>query len=357
MKAVLAGFLNTGKTTLFNALCGTGIKTTPTGMPDADINEARMKVIDHRLYRLSEIFNPQKTTPATIEMWDIPGLEWGKEGESRFIKVLLDADVIVNVVRSFESENAPYMRDIDPQKDIVEFTDLLILNDMILIEKRIERINDQKKKGKKIDPLDLEMLTIMQDHLENGRRLVDLNLEDRFKDTLKKYQFLSIKPIIHVINIDEKDLPNTREIEDKIKKAIEINDSNLIVLCGRLESEIMELDQEERVEFMQELGIEESSSARLTKAIFDSLDLISFFTVGSDEVKAWPIKRGTNAKKAAGKIHSDLERGFIRAEVIGFEEFIKIGSLKEARQKGLLRLEGKDYIVQDGDILHIKFNV
>ena len=357
MKAAICGFLNTGKTTLFNALCGTSIQTTPIGMPDADIHTGAMNVADRRLDKLSEMFNPQKTTPVRIDVEDLPGMEWNEEGDDRIQRALLNADVLVNVVRAFEDSNSPYSREVDPVKDAKDFLELLILKDLVLVEKRLERIEEQKKKGKRVDPLDEEMLKIMQKTLQDEKALSSVELDKRFEQTLRKYQFLSLKPLVFVINLSEEQWESEREAAvNKLRDNLSYN-AAIVPLCAKIESEIAQLDPEDREAFMEELHIEESATSALSRAIYESMSLITFFTVGEDEVRGWAIREGTNARQAAGKIHSDMEKGFIRAEVVPYEDLIELGSLRAARDAGKLRLEGKDYIVKDGDIMHVRFNV
>ncbi len=356
MKIVITGFSNSGKTTVFNALTGLNLETTtyPTMLSvEVEPHIGIVKVPDKRIDKLSSIYKPKKTTYATIEYIDYVGITSASAGSdiSQNIKVfdlIKDADATVHVVRAFEDKSIMHpLEEIDPLSDIKSFETELIIGDLEFVEKRLERIELAAKRGKKPDEADRKFLLKCKKALEDGISLRNISFSAQEKRVMLLYQFLSTMPEIIVLNIGETDL-NTEK--DTIP--------HVITLCGKIEMEIAQLPQDERKEFLDDMRIEEPAMNKLCKVSYDALGLISFFTVIKDEVKAWTIKGGTEALKAAGKIHSDIERGFIKAEVINFEDFISSGEdIVKAREKGLGRLEGKSYIVKEGDIINFKFNV
>jgi len=362
MKIGLVGLPSVGKTTLFNLLTGAEPDTTDYSKVKVEGTLGIAKVPDERVDFLSKMYNPKKTTYATMEVIDLPGLVRGSSmGEgvgNRFLDNVRKTDALIHIIRAFENDNVPHVDgNIDPIRDIETINLELLLSDLGVIENRINRIETGKKVTKE-NLAELEVLKKCREGLENGVLLHNIDLSEDEKDLLKSFSFLSEQPIILVINLDEnqfttKDYPGKEELTNYSKQF----NIPLIELCIKSELEISQLEPEDRKLFMEDLGIIETGIDKLSRTTYDYLGLISFLTAGEDEVKAWTIKRGTTAKKAAGKIHSDIEKGFIRAEVCKFEHLKELGSMQKVKEKGLLTLEGKDYIVQDGDIINFRFNV
>lgn len=360
MKAAITGFEKTGKTVLFNAITGMNIPINYGQTSEQTIHEGIAIVNDPRIPVLVKIFNPKKTTFATIQYLDLPGLS--KSDSVRNLKIIeqmKDAEVLVHVIRVFDDLASPHpMNSIDMERDIKSFENELILSDYVFVEKRIERISNNLKRGMKENTQELAVFEKMKAHLESEQPLRKLIFSEDEERLLLPYKFVSNKPIIHVVNHSEQIDSDLKEKIKMLKLAYENHSqSSLISLCASLEREISDLPIDERGAFLKELSISEPASSVLVRESYRLLGLISFLTVGEDEVRAWTIKKGMNAKEAGGRIHSDIEKGFIRAEVISYDDFIACGSLKIAREKGLLRLEGKTYIVQDGDIVNFRFNV
>jgi GTP-binding protein YchF len=373
VKLTLAGFSNSGKTTVFNALTGLELETTvyPTSI-SADV-EPRIGVVrvpDARVDKLSSIYNPKKITFAAVEYIDYPGITSAAGGGdvSQNIKVfnlIKDADAVVHVVRAFEDESVMHpIKNVNPVRDVASFEDELILGDLELVEKRLQKIEEQEKKGKKQDEADRQLLIKCRKALEDEISLRDIEFNDEDKRLMLPYQFLTTMPEIIVLNIDENDINSDRvkglqnEISTYFKGKGKGTVPPVIDLCGKIEMEIAQLTDDEAEAFLEDLAIGEPAMRKLCGVSYDSLGLISFFTVGKDEVKAWTVSNGIIAQKAAGKIHSDIERGFIRAEVVGFDDYKSSDfEMVKARDKGLVRLEGKTYNLKDGDIINYKFNV
>ena len=360
LKACIAGFEKTGKTILFNAITGLDIPISYGQTPEHIIHEGIAIVEDPRITTLSNIFKPRKTTYATIQYIDLPGLS--KKDQQRNQKIfehIKDGEVIIHVIRAFnDSATEHHSQFIDIARDIKSFENELILFDYILVDKRIERININLKRGLKEKEGELKLFQKIKEYLEKEMPLRELSFTEEELKLLLPYKFLSTKPIIHVVNHGEHlDQTLTNEIISLKKMYEDSANTSLISLCATLEKEISELPKEDRKIFLEELGIEEPASNLLVRASYKILGFISFFTVGEDEVRAWTIKKGMTAKEAGGKIHTDIEKGFIRAEVISYKDFINTGSIKEAKERGLFRLEGKNYIVEDGDIMNFRFNV
>ncbi|HHV95971.1 MAG TPA: redox-regulated ATPase YchF [Clostridiaceae bacterium] len=362
MKIGLVGLPAVGKTTLFNLLTGAEPDTTDYSKIKVEGTLGIAKVPDERVDFLAKLYNPRKITYATIEVIDLPGLVKGSSmGEgvgNKFLENVRKTDALIHIVRAFENDNVPHVDgNIDPMRDIETINLELLFSDLGVIENRIHRIETGKKITKE-NLAELEVLKKCREGLENGVLLHNIELSEEERNLLKTFSFLSEKPIIFVINLDEKqftskDYPGKEELASYTKQF----NIPMIELCIKSELEISQLDPEDRKLFMEDLGITETGIDKLARTTYDYLGLISFLTTGEDEVKAWTIKRGTTAKKAAGKIHSDIEKGFIRAEVCKFEHLKELGSMQKVKEKGLLTLEGKDYIVQDGDIINFRFNV
>ncbi len=349
MKIGIIGLSCSGKTTIFNAITGQKAETSAFQGGKREPNLAEVNVPDDRLYRLSEMYSPKKTTPARIHFVDIAGSvstqEEGKQGGDleEILNLLRPADALLHVVRNFDLAGQPP----DPQQDFESIESELILADLITVEKRLERLEKDTKRGKKPDPEEFALLKDAKKLLDSGHALRE-NSDIAEAKKLKGYTFLSAKPVIVVLNTGD----DNTSISLTLPKSVD-----LMEIKGKLEMEITQLDPEDASVFRQDLGLEEPATSLLIRKSYELLGLISFFTVGEDEVKAWTIRQGTNAHKAAGAIHSDIEKGFIRAEVVGYNDLISAGTYHQAQKQGKVRLEGKEYIVQDGDVIQFRFNI
>lgn len=366
MRLPITGLANSGKTTIFNALTGLNIPTSLYITREMEPQHAMVRVPDGRLENLAKIFKPAKVTYAVVEYIDYIGLTRGDMLHNRKVFDLVkDADAIVHVVRAFDDQAVIHpLGNLDSIRDLeaVEFE--FIFSDLELVTKRLHRIEEARKKGKKTDEEEIKVLLKCREVLESEIPLRFVQFNEEEQRILRPMQFLSDKPEVIVFNTDENMSQADREslieeakryfrrfsskIEDKVK---------IITLSGKIEMELSQMTVEEQREFLSALGIDEPASNKLIRLSYNLLKYISFFTVRGDELRAWTIREGTNARKAAGKVHSDMEKGFIRAEVVSYEDFMKEGSLSNLKEKGLLRLEGKDYIVKDGDIINFRFNV
>ncbi|NLM20926.1 MAG: redox-regulated ATPase YchF [Peptococcaceae bacterium] len=362
MKIGLIGLPSVGKTTLFNLLTGSDIEITGFSQGKIEANLGIAKIPDSRIDFLSNMYKPKKTTYATIEVIDVPGLvrgsSAGKGVGNQFLDNIRKVDVLVHILRVFENDSVIHQEgSLDIMRDIETINLELLFADLGVIENRIERIQTGKKVTKE-NLKELEVLKKCKEGLENGLLIHNLDLSAEENELLKTFSFFSEKPMIFVVNMDENQLAaNHYPGKDDLQKFAASVNTPVIELCIKTELEISELDPEDRKLFMEDLGIEVSGIDRLASTAYDHLGLISFLTAGQDEVRAWPIKKNTTARKAAGKIHSDIEKGFIRAEVCKFQHLLEYGSMNKVKEKGLLTLEGKDYIVEDGDIINFRFNV
>jgi GTP-binding protein YchF len=354
MNIGLVGLSSSGKTTLFNLLIE-GHAETSAKMA-ANIGMAR--VPDKRIDFLSNLYKPKKTTYAQMELIDLPGLAPGAQGGANFLTAVRNVNALVQVVRAFDNEKVPHpIGNIDPARDLDLLHTELLLADLELVEKRIERLEGGKKK-KENEQEELELLKKCREILENEGRLDSLEFTPVQVELVNGLAFLTQKPMLIEVNLDEDQWRNQKYIgQEKLEKFSKEQDVPLLTVCAKTEMEIGMLPPGEREEFLADLGVTESGINCLARAIYAHLKLISFFTVGEDEVRAWTIEKGTNAKRAAGKIHSDIERGFIRAEVVKYQYLHDLGSMVKIKEKGLAQLEGKDYIVEDGDIVNFRFNV
>jgi ribosome-binding ATPase len=359
MKITIIGLSNSGKTTIFNALTGQNLETTLYATTSGEPNIGVVKVPDQRVDKLSEIFKPKKTAYATIEYVDFFGITKGDIKQNRKVFDLIkDADAIVHVVRAFPDESVVHpLGGTDPSRDIETLELELIFGDLEFVEKRLERMEENTRRGKKPDESEKKLLLKCRDILMKEIPLRNVEFTEEERKAMRPLQFSSTVPEVVVLNIGENDL-HADSIKS-LQSAVTARFSSLpvLTLCGKIEMEIAQLSPDEKKPFLEELGIDEPASNRLINTCYGILGLISFLTVGEDEVRAWTIKNHTSALNAAGKVHSDIERGFIRAEIISYDDFIAHGSMHAAREKGLLRLEGKTYEVRDGDIINFRFNV
>lgn len=363
MKLGIVGLPNVGKSTLFNAITKAGAEAANYPFCTIEPNIGVVTVPDKRLQVLHEIYNSKKTIYTTIEFCDIAGLVKGaSKGEglgNKFLGHIRETQAIVQVVRCFEDENIVHVNGhIDPVDDIETINMELIFADLEVIEKAIAKVTKSLKADKK-QAGNLKTLEMAKEWLEAGKPLRTLELDEDQQEFMKSYDFLTSKAVIYAANISEDDIGNE---DNKYVKAVKEyaaeEGSGCVTICAEIEAEMAELEDDERQAFLEDLGIEESGLDKLIKASYRLLDLISYLTAGEPEVRAWTIKEGTKAPQAAGKIHSDFEKGFIRAETISYDDLISCGgSLAKAREKGLIRSEGKDYVVKDGDVIHFLFNV
>ena len=365
MKLGIVGLPNVGKSTLFNSLTKAGAESANYPFCTIDPNVGVVSVPDARLNVLGEMYQTKKIIPAVIEFVDIAGLVKGaSKGEglgNQFLANIREVDAIVHVVRCFEDSNIVHVDgSINPMRDVETINFELIFSDLEILERRIAK-TVKMSRNDKAAAKELELLKRLKEHLEAGNLAKTFEPADEDEELwLKGYNLLTYKPVIFAANVTEDDLPDDGESNEGVqalREYAEQENCEVFVVCAEIEAEISELDDDEKKMFLEDLGLQESGLEKLIKASYHLLGLISYLTAGEPEVRAWTITRGTKAPQAAGKIHTDFERGFIRAEVVSYDDLIACGSHAAAKEKGLIRLEGKDYVVQDGDIMLFRFNV
>jgi GTP-binding protein YchF len=363
LKCGIVGLPNVGKSTLFNAL--TKAKALAANYPFAtkDPNVGVITVPDTRLNKLEELVNPQKTIPTTVDIVDIAGLIKGaSKGEglgNQFLANIREVDAIVHVVRCFDNDNVIHVEtSVNPVRD-KEIIDIeLLLKDIESLEKRIDKFKKQAKSGSKEDKAAVEFAESLMKHLEAEKPARSFDVPESFRPLFKELFLLTAKPVLYVCNVDENSAKEGNVHSNKLKELVKDENALVMLISAAIESEIILLeDEEEKQLFLQEMGLTEPGVNRLIRACYELLDLISYFTAGVKEVRAWTVKKGSTAPQAAGVIHTDFEKGFIRAEVIKYDDFVKYGSEAAVKEAGKLGVEGKEYIVTDGDIMHFRFNV
>ncbi len=363
MKIGIVGLPNVGKSTMFNSITKAGAECANYPFCTIEPNVGVVGVPDERLDELTKMYQPQKTTHAVIEFVDIAGLVKGaSKGEglgNKFLSHIRETDSICEVVRCFEDSNVVHVDgSVDPIRDIETINLELIFADIETVNKRLDKARKNLKADKKYQQ-EIDLLEKIKANLENGISARAIDFSEEEQEMVKEMFLLTTKPILYIANISEEQLENAENDEQvqKVKQYASKEKAEVIPLCVKIEEELSGLEEQDKKEMLEALGLEESGLDKVIKKSYDLLGLMSFLTAGEPEVRAWTIKKGTKAPQAAGKIHSDIERGFIKAEVVSYQDLIKEGSMVNAREKGLVRMEGKEYIMQDGDIVLFKFNV
>ncbi|MEX2369533.1 MAG: redox-regulated ATPase YchF [Bacteroidales bacterium] len=362
LKCGIIGIANVGKSTLFNCMSNTKVEISSFAFTSNKSNIGTVDVPDPRLYNLENFQPTDKIIPATVEIVDIPGLAKGaNKGEgvgNSFLSDIRNSDALIHVLRCFDDENLPHIEgSVNPVRDIETINLELQVMDLESVEKKIIRLEKLAKVGDKDAKKGIEVLQVYRDHLENFQNALTAPVNETDKKYSDDMYLLTNKPILYVCNVDDASATNGNRYVSEVKEFLKEDAAEVLVLAGKLEAEISELDKEDREEFLADAGLTEPGVGKLVRSAYSMLNLMSFFTVGPKEIRAWTIRKGMTAPQAAGVIHSDLERGFIRAEVMKYNDFVELGSEQACKVAGKLSVEGKNYVVGDGDILNIRFNV